>query len=221
MPATPELLKAIAVTAKVMGNELDEASARMFADDLSAYPQSAVIDSLGRCRREVRGRLTIADVVQRLDDGRPGVEEAWAMLPKSEDQSVVWCDEMAKAFGVAVPLMDAGDMVGARMAFKEAYTAQLQRARTDGVPVKWRTSYGFDKAGRVKAVREAADRKRLTQTEAATMIQHIGPIGDAFRIGGNHTAADAIEHMLLSNDSPGYREAGKTMLAELKKMLKS
>lgn len=220
MHASPELLKAIAVTARVMGNELDEASARMFAQDLSAYHEAAVMDSLSRCRREVRGRLTIADVVQRIDDGRPGVEEAWAMLPRSENESVVWCEEMARAFGVSSPLMEQGDMVAARMAFKEAYSAELQRARTDGEPVKWSPSYGFDKAGRVKAVREAAERNRLTQQHAANIIRQIGPIDEARRANETAHIGDALEHMFLLQ-SPEYREAGKQALAELKKALKS
>ena len=60
--------------------------------------QPAVLKALTRCRREVKGMLTIQDVVSRIDDGRLGVEEAWAMMPFSESQSVVWTEEMAQAF---------------------------------------------------------------------------------------------------------------------------
>lgn len=175
MPANPELIKALAVTAKVMGTMLDEDAARMFADDLSAYPLPQVMAALSKCRREVKGRLTVSDVVSRLADGRPGAEEAWAMLPKSENDSVVWCEEMAKAFGVAGPLLAEGDAIAARMAFKEAYTQAVSTARDNAVPVKWSLSMGHDKSGRAQAVRAAADAGRIGSEKALAMLQNIGP----------------------------------------------
>src|ERR1043165_278765 len=120
------LLKAIAVTAELTGTTMSEAAASVMAEDLTRYPENQVLVALTRCRRELRGRLTIADVIQRLDDGRPGPEEAWAMIPQDEAPSVVWTQEMASAFGIALPLMD--DPVAARMAFKEAYAKAVAKA---------------------------------------------------------------------------------------------
>ena len=113
-----ELLQAVAVTAELCGRTFSEGAARMFVHDLAGFDEQAVMKALARCRREVKGILTIQDVVSRIDDGRPGVEEAWAMLPLDEAQSVVWSAEMAEAFGVARGLIDDGDRVAARMAFK-------------------------------------------------------------------------------------------------------
>jgi hypothetical protein len=62
---------------------------------------------LGRCRREVKGVLTVSDVVSRIEDGRPGVEQAWSMLPITESQTAVWTDEMAAAFGACEALIVA------------------------------------------------------------------------------------------------------------------
>ena len=169
-----ELTKALAVTCELTGTTLSAAAKEAFVLDLAQYPLQQVLSALSRCRREVRGRLTVADVVNRLDDGRPGVEEAWAMLPKDEDGSVVWSDEMAQAFGVARPLLEI-DLIAARMAFKESYTAAIQRARDDGKPVKWTLSQGHEKSGRAVAVREALDRGRLTRERARLMLENIGP----------------------------------------------
>jgi len=61
--ADPDILRAVAVCAELTGTELSEAAARIFAEDLAAYPKSAVLHALERCRREVRGRLVLADVL--------------------------------------------------------------------------------------------------------------------------------------------------------------
>ena len=92
------LLEALAVTAELTGTELSEAAARAMVADLQAYPAQQVLVALTRCRRELKGRLTIAAVLERLDDGRPGPNEAWAMIPQDEAGSVVWTQEMAEAF---------------------------------------------------------------------------------------------------------------------------
>jgi hypothetical protein len=161
MPST-ELLEAVAVTAELCGRSFSEPAARMFMTDLAAYPEPAVVKALARCRKEVRGALTVQDVVSRLDDGRPGPEEAWSLMPMSEAQSVVWTDEMAGAWSVALPLLEEGDKVAARMAFKESYTRLVNEARDSGKPVNWLASLGFDPRGRDVALAEAVSRGRIS-----------------------------------------------------------
>lgn len=165
MPST-ELLQAVAVTAELCGRTFSEAAARVFVNDLANYPEQATINALARCRREVRGFLTIADVVSRLDDGRPGVEEAWAQMPFDESQSVVWTEEMAQAFGIARGLLEEGEKVAARMAFKEAYIRLIGQARDAGRPVSWTPSLGYDKNGREPVLSEAVALGRLSYEHA-------------------------------------------------------
>ena len=91
-----------------------------------------------------------------------GAEEAWAALPKNEAGSVVWSDEMACAFGVALPLIELGDMIAARMAFLERYRAEVQSARAAGISVHWTPSLGHDARGRESVLRAAQAQGRLT-----------------------------------------------------------
>ena len=161
-----ELIQAVAVTAELCGRTFSEGAARMFVADLTTYPEPAVLKALTRCRREVKGMLTIQDVVSRIDDGRLGVEEAWAMMPFSESQSVVWTEEMAQAFGIALPLLCEGEKVAARMAFKEAYLRLNGEARDAGKPVIWSPSLGHDKSGREPVLSEAVAKGRLTYEHA-------------------------------------------------------
>lgn len=167
--ASTELIKAVMVTAELMGTALSADGARVMCDDLDAYPEPQVMGALTRCRREVRNRLTLADIIARLDDGRPGPDEAWAMIPRSEAETVVWTDEMAQAHGAAAPLLEAGDQIAARMAFREAYARLVTQARADRLPTRWMPSLGHDRDGREKPLREAVQLGRL-QSDAVTKL---------------------------------------------------
>ncbi len=166
MEPSSKLLEAVAVTLELTGTALSEVAVRVFAEDLSRYPDAQVLPALTRCRRECKGRLTIADVLSRLEDGRPGVEEAWAMLPKDEQTTAVWTVEMSQASAVVHDLLDRGDEVAARMAFKEAYSKACQLARDRGEPVSWSASLGWDKGGRESVLKAAVAAGRLTQGQA-------------------------------------------------------
>ena len=171
--ASSALIKAIAVTSELCGRTFSEAAAAVFMSDLSIYPEAQVLKALVRCRREVRGVLTLQDVVSRLDDGRPGVEEAWAMLPYSEATSAVWTTEMSQAFGTCVRLIDEGAMVEARMAFKETYLRLVNQARDEGQPVEWHVTLGHDIRGRESVLMAAVDNGRLTYEYAQQFVPQL------------------------------------------------
>jgi len=172
MNASPFLLKALAVTAELTNTQLSTEAARVMADDLARYPEMQVLGALQKCRRELKGKLTVADVVTRLDDGRPGPEEAWAMLPFDEAQTVVWTDEISKAWGVALPLLEEGERVPARMAFLESYRKAVQEARDRGEPANWSVSLGHNPEGRECAVLEAVRLGRISQQHAENLLPH-------------------------------------------------
>jgi hypothetical protein len=176
------LLEAIAVTAELCGRVFTAPAAKMFAHDLSRFPEEQVLAALTRCRREVRGVLTVQDVVSRIDDGRPGPDEAWALMPRDETQTIVWTDEMASAWGVALPLLDVGDNVGARLAFREAYARAVTLARDAGRAPHWQVSYGTDPHGRLLALLEAADRGRITREQAHRFAPHELPTPEGLRL---------------------------------------
>lgn len=160
------VLQALAVTAELTNTQLSTAAAKVMAADLAPYPPAQVLGALARCRKELKGKLTVADVVSRLDDGRPGPEEAWAMLPFDEAQTVVWTEEMAGAWAVALPLIEEGDRIAARMAFLETYRARMQKARDAGLRVKWTVSFGRDAESRQIALDQAVHAGRLSEARA-------------------------------------------------------
>ena len=152
-----QILEALAVTAELMGNEMSPAAARVMYSDLSVYPENMVLNALVKVRREVKGRLTISDVITRIDEG----------------QSVVWTAEMKDAFFIALPLIQQGDMIGARMAFKEGYTKQVNKAKAEQVPAVWEASLGFDIEGRQSVLNEAVEKGRLTVVSAQSLCHEV------------------------------------------------
>jgi hypothetical protein len=156
-----DVLQALAVCAELTGSDLSEGAVRALAGDLGRYPYRHVIGALERCRRELRGRLTPGEILDRLADGRPGPQEAWAMVSPTFDNegpTVVWTDEMSEAMGVA---SRAGDAISARMAFIETYRAKCQQSRDAAKPVRWTPSLGTDRYGRDGPLLEAVAAGRL------------------------------------------------------------
>jgi hypothetical protein len=159
------LASAICATAEAMGQEMNPGTAAMMAEDLCAYPVPAVKAALKACRFEVKGKLAMADILQRVQasDGRPGKDEAWAiaMTTNDEFETVVLTDEIQLALAAAKPVLDAGDKIGARMAFISAYERFVAQARQDTKPVNWHVSVGFDAGRCIQAVTKAVELKRI------------------------------------------------------------
>ncbi len=116
------------------------------------------------CLDRTRGRFTPkpADIIEQIegaiaDDGRLGSDEAWAIAITSRDEAdtVVWTQEIAEAFSVCAPVLDMGDEVGARMAFKDAYSRIVAKARNERQPIQWFASLGWDKAKRNAVLQKA------------------------------------------------------------------
>lgn len=169
--ASTEILKAIAATSELCDRTFTPAAAAMFAADLDGFDDAAILGALSKCRKGLGGKpFTVEAVLLRIDDGRPGVEEAWALIPRDEAASVVWTTEMAEAWGIALPLLNEGDAVAARMAFKEAYSGIVSRARDARQPVQWMPSLGHDKHGREAVLLEAVRRNRLTASHVARLL---------------------------------------------------
>lgn len=180
--ASESLIRAVAITAELCGRELSREAAAVFVSDLDGFDEGQVLRALSRCRKEVKGTLTIADVIKRLSDGRPDADEAFAMLPWDESQSVVWTDEMRQAFFIALPAYEGGDKVGARMAFKSAYERLVNEARDNRQKPKWVPSLGHSAAGREQALLEAAEKNRLSADFVHGLLPHRSD--DIKRIGG-------------------------------------
>jgi len=166
-----ELVEAITLTAEVCGQALSRAAAELLADDLADFSEDDVMTSLARCRLELQGPLRVKEILLRLEDGRPGVDEAWALLPRDERASVVWTEEMAHAWGAVLPMLESGDVGGAQTVFRELYAKCVLEARLRREPARWTPSLGSDVAAREQVLREAVEMGRMTAAHAEQLLQ--------------------------------------------------
>lgn len=168
MALRKDVAQALLATLAVTGATLDELGIMAMASQLQDYPPDLVLQALQACQRECKHRLTLADVIERINsmDGHPSPDEAWAMVPKDEDTSAAVTDQMMRAWHIASAAWLDGDKYGARMAFLTAYKAELEAARRAGQPAEWWASLGFRRDGRAEAIREARRRNEETMTYA-------------------------------------------------------
>lgn len=164
-----DIIAMVKATGELYGRTVSDAAATMFLADLAGFTSDEMKSALSKCRKELRYFPTVADVISRIDDGRPGVEAAWAQLPKSENDSVVWTKEAAEAYGVCRGLIKE-DPVAARMAFKEVYSKLLSDARTTGIRPQWQISLGLCFHGRIAALKLAVANRQITSSEAHALI---------------------------------------------------
>lgn len=144
---------------------------------LQPFPLEAVSQALGHyTRTEPKFPPTPAQILAMLGEGtgdnRPEPDEAWAIALRATDEAatVVWTDEIAQAMGAARPVFDAGDEVGARMAFRAAYTRLVADARAGRYPARWRASLGHDPAQRQEALNEAVQKHLLPAPTVAALL---------------------------------------------------
>ena len=170
-----QVLELVYATAEVLGQEIRPAAAVLITDDLSGYPFAEIRRALARCRAELHGKLTLAAIVDRLPSANKHLlpNEAWALALRSTDESetVVWTPEIARAFGVAKPVLIGGDQVGARMAFLAAYEREAETAKAEGRQPVWQVSLGHDQQRREMVLQEAVDTGKL----AAPKVTHLLP----------------------------------------------
>ena len=177
-----EFAEVMARVGETYGRDISAGVISVYFSALEQYSLAdirAALTAHARDPEEGRFMPLPAHLIGKLQakDGRPTAEEAWAMCPRSEYESVVWTDEMAQAYGIAAPLLEHGDQVAARKAFIDRYESLVQKARAAGTPVKVSPSFGWDAAGRDAAVQKAVNAGLLTQERAATWlaIDHSAP----------------------------------------------
>ena len=206
-----KLLEYIAATAETMGQTISPNVAVMMVNDLAAYRTDDVLAAL-KLVRAGASRFNLKAIIDALEkvcpDGRPGVEEAWAMIPKDEYGSVVMTEEMAEAYGIAAPLINEGETTAARMAFKEAYARIVERNKLAGISPKWFPSLGRDPEMRVTVLQEAVRLGRIGVEHAERIVPvNILNLPD-------HTTLFAIE-----DKTPVSDEQARENMARLKLMI--
>ena len=170
-----ELLDQLYATAEVLGSEIKPAAATLMIRDLRDYNRLEIEQALARCRSEITGRLTLASILDRMPTANVhlSANEAWSIVLMSRDEqaTVIWTDEIAKAAGVANPILEIGDKVGARMAFIAAYEREIASSKAEGRTVRWWPSLGNSKELRRESIEQGIKDGRLPAPD----VEHLLP----------------------------------------------
>lgn len=229
-----ELLKiseAINGTWLLVNNQaLSEIALDIFLDDVEDYPFVAVMTAIRNARKQAKGRVSIGDVMQHLNnlDGRPSAEEAWAMAVKSldEDLTIALTQETQDAWtSGAAELLDMGDKFNASRAFIEKYNQLVTSARDQKKPISWFVSLGYNKDQREEAIRQAYKDKKITQEYARVLLPYhtvVEGVYDAIQSNVTHMienkGASAAHHELSRVEQlKTAAEAHQQRLADLHK----
>lgn len=172
--AVERLMQEVAATAEVIGDTLTPVAASMMALELSAYDFKIVQKALASCRRELKGRLSLASVLERIEDGHLSPNVAWALAINAADErnTVVWTDEVRESWAVCLPLMLNGDKIAARQAFLEDYGKRLKDAKSERSMANYTPSLGQDVTQRDKALKDAIERGMMTSERASLYLSH-------------------------------------------------
>lgn len=167
-PSVP-LIEAVAVTSEICGTVLSKPAAKAMAVELARYDEEAILKALRRCISETPPRLSVAEVLKRVEDGRPSALQAWGMLVWDEDSPYTATDEMLIAQGECRELYFTGDKVGARMIFLESYSRECVKSRGDRKAVSWMES----EPCRLRPFESREERDRAQEQKAIPMPEEL------------------------------------------------
>ncbi|MDW9227060.1 hypothetical protein C7S15_1627 [Burkholderia cepacia] len=157
----------------------------VFWKQLEPYPLDAVLRAIS-CHVASSDfaptPFSLLKHLPKMSDGRPDANEAWAIALRSRDErdTVVWTQECAEAFAVATPVLEGGDEVGARMAFKAAYERLVERHRAEGTPAHWVKSLGHDPDLREAVLTEAVRSGRLQLADVRSVAPQLAAPEERF-----------------------------------------
>ncbi len=206
-----KLVKMIAVVNEATGGpDLSRDAILIYLESLEGYSDDEVTAALKRCAVEVKGRLALADIVSRIDDGWPEPDAAWALCPASEAETVVWTDEIVCSYYEASE-QHPEDQVAVRMAFREIYRKKLVQARQERRRPEWRVSLGSDPRQREQAVRDGIRRGRIEDAMLHVYCPELARPKELDRavaqIEGRHTP-ELPAHRVESSDDDDWPDDG-------------
>lgn len=179
-PAFAEMLTACCIN---YGRDATKETLRMWWAQLAEHDIAAVGKAFMAHIRSSSRMPTVFDILDLINASnpamrRPGADEAWAKVPRSEADSVIWTEETAYAWNIASPLVnpnmvDKPDWIAARMAFKDAYTRAVDAAKANGKPIKWVFAKGYTNDNLLDVVNEAVQLGRITEEEARPLLAEI------------------------------------------------
>ncbi|MEI2808208.1 MAG: hypothetical protein V9G18_20375 [Albidovulum sp.] len=174
----PDFGRLLVTAFRFVGQELTAEAAADWYDEFEGYPLAALAAAFRRHRRDSPYPPKPSDLYRHLDGGgadagRPTPDEAWGLLRRfvdDEAETGVLSEEMRAAWAVCHPVLAAGDGVGARRAFIDAYARAVAAVRERREPARWTVTLGADPRLREARLREAVAAGRLSADHVRALL---------------------------------------------------
>ena len=220
MPQTDKskFSKILATISEIYGRTLTPEMTMIYWSVFSKYPIEQIEQAARKHVETAKFFPSPAELLEYIPAAKAsqhiGADESWAIVIESfdEESTVVMTSEIAEARGVALPIYQSGDEIGARVAFRDAYNRIV---KTASAPV-WFISAGFDGARRADAIAKAISIGRLSNS-----------IGGEYLLGNSKqttTVAGLIEsanQKAQNSSDEEFRKAALRNIGALKAMLNS
>ena len=211
-----EIIRAIAaITTEYELKPFNPQRVEMWIDALQNFPHGSVMLSVKNHMRTNHFKPQLADIIAgcaaQLDSAWIGADEAWAMIPKSESETAVLTSEMTEAMVACDPLIAQGDLVAARMAFKDTYLRITTKAKIEGLKPAYFVSLGHCRTSRNSVLSKAVREKKIDLDYAISLNPEFS--NEIKRMCG-------VEVLGISDESRMNREKISERIAGLRMMLK-
>lgn len=172
-----QTIKNLAVILEMSGQSMSTEAMVMIADELSQFDYNAVQNAMRKCARECKYKITLAEIIDRIDDGRPSPEKAWQEVQHlTEDDAKVLTTEQNQAFCMVSTSLIDGDTsarITAKQTFMQEYKRLCQESRDQGKPVQYflaRANGDYEGTKALAAVNLAMIENKLPQVEAVKLL---------------------------------------------------
>lgn len=167
---TDDFLTVIGGLLDLYGQQASITKVNIYWSTLGQYPIESLRLAANTWVRKSQFMPKPADLIKLMGgvNHHLSADEAWAVaiLASDETNTVVWTNEIARAWTLAEIVYRNGDHIGARRTFIEAYERMINQAMMYGKPVKVFVSLGSDKQKRAEAINRAVFTGLLTQDKA-------------------------------------------------------
>lgn len=219
------------------GTQVTPDFARLLKIAFAQVDSNTLMQATVEAMKTAKGRLTIAEIQKHVDllasrtpDKHPSAEEAWALIPKNENDTVHVTNEMRDAMhrGGVNDFLERSDFIGAERAFKKLYDENVAKSRATGRSPIWHIELGHDPSLRVMGLERAISKGVINSTEAighdpaneaiylSAEREHIRKLPDneqkrltdrvLFLTGELNKLADEISNQLKYDDEPTEAE---------------
>ena len=159
-----------------------------------------------------------AHLLAKLPKGpqHPVADIAWGIAVQSYDEShtVVWTEQIKQAREAAKAIWEMGDMIGACLAFKAAYSAILTALPAGSIP-RWELSPGTNQQARIAAITNAQAQGLIGKAQAQRLLPHyISPEFDAAPEVKDALRLLSSGEVIQSPKSPQLADRWSTAIAE-------